>query len=195
MSDASLMPCLARLAQLQQESVDRLAVQQAVQAAVQQHPADARAQLKAVAAQLQLAPAAWRKTPDAARMPALVQGTDDALVGEAWGVLRGQNAQGQWISEWWDDSQRRWQERADAAPPGQAFASFKLSRPYVASRSPVWALIRDEILANRRLLLEAAVGGLMINVVALATSFYSMQVYDRVIPSSAAQTLLVLTLG
>ena len=205
MSDASLMPCLARLAQLQQESVDRLAVQQAVQAAVQQHPADARAQLGAVAAQMQLAPPAWRKTPDAARMPALVQGLNDAAddaaggaVGDersGWGVLRGQNARGQWISEWWDDSQRRWQERADAAPPGQAFASFKLSRPYVASHSPVWALIRDEILANRRLLLEAAVGGLMINVVALATSFYSMQVYDRVIPSSAAQTLLVLTLG
>jgi ATP-binding cassette subfamily C protein LapB len=189
-----LMPCLARLAQLQQESVDRLAVQQAVQAAVRQHPTDARAQLGAVAAQLQLAPPAWRQVPDAARLPALVHGPGDAPGGE-WGVLRGQNAQGQWISEWWDDSQRRWQEHADAAPPGQAFASFKLSRPYVASRSPVWALIRDEILANRRLLLEAAVGGLMINVVALATSFYSMQVYDRVIPSSAAQTLLVLTLG
>ena len=35
----------------------------------------------------------------------------------------------------------------------------------------------------------------MINIVALATSFYSMQVYDRVIPASATQTLLVLTLG
>jgi len=32
-------------------------------------------------------------------------------------------------------------------------------------------------------------------VVALATSFYSMQVYDRVIPANAVQTLLVLTLG
>ena len=189
-----LMPCLARLAHLQQETVDRLAVQQAVQAAVQQHPADGKAQLKAVAVQLQLAPPTWRKAPDAARLPALVHGPDDTPGGE-WGVLRGQNAQGQWISEWWDDTQRRWQERADTAPPGQAFASFRLTRPYVASRSPVWALIRDEILANRRLLLEAAVGGLMINVVALATSFYSLQVYDRVIPTNAPQTLLVLTLG
>jgi ATP-binding cassette subfamily C protein LapB len=197
MSDKSLMPCLARLAQLQQESVDRLAVQQAVQAAALQHPVDARAQLQAVAVQLQLAPPVWRKAPDAARLPALVHGPDNTAGGEwgGWGVLRGQNAQGQWVSEWWDESQRRWQERADAALPGQAFANFKLSRPYVASRSPVWALIRDEVLANRRLLIEAALGGLMINVVALATSFYSMQVYDRVIPSSAAQTLLVLTLG
>ena len=46
-----------------------------------------------------------------------------------------------------------------------------------------------------RLLREAMLGGLMINFVALATSFYSMQVYDRVIPTAAAQTLLVLTLG
>lgn len=197
MSDTSLMPCLARLAQLQQESVDRLAVQQAVQAAALQHPVDARAQLQAVAMQLQLAPPAWRKAPDAARLPALVHEPIDTVgVGWGeWGVLRGQNAQGQWVSEWWDDSQRCWQERADAIRPGQAFASFKLSRPYLASHSPLWALIRDEILSHRRLLLEAALGGLMINVVALATSFYSMQVYDRVIPSSAAQTLLVLTLG
>jgi ATP-binding cassette subfamily C protein LapB len=74
-------------------------------------------------------------------------------------------------------------------------ATFKLSRPYVASQSPVYQLIRDEIFAHRGLLREAVVGGLMINVVALATSFYSLQVYDRVLPTNAAQTLLVLTLG
>ena len=74
-------------------------------------------------------------------------------------------------------------------------ATFKLSRPYLASQSPVYQLIRDEIFAHSKLLREAVIGGLMINVVALATSFYSMQVYDRVIPTNAAQTLLVLTLG
>ena len=189
-----LLPCLARLAQLQHESVDRLAVQAAAEAALTQHANDPKGQLKTVAAQLQVAAPRWLPAPDAARMPALVYALHGEQVGQ-WGVLRGQNAQGQWISEWWDANSQRWQERADVTLPDHAVASFKLSRPYVASQSPVYQLIRDEIFAHRALLREAVIGGLMINVVALATSFYSMQVYDRVIPTSAAQTLLVLTLG
>jgi ATP-binding cassette subfamily C protein LapB len=127
-------------------------------------------------------------------VPALVYARHGEQVGQ-WGVLRGQNAQGQWVSEWWDSATQRWQEHADPALSDHAFATLKLSRPYVASKSQVYQLIRDEIASHRKLLREAVLGGLMINVVALATSFYSMQVYDRVIPTSAAQTLLVLTLG
>ena len=189
-----LLPCLARLGQLQHESVDRLAVQAAAEAALTQYANDPKGQLKTVAAQLQVAAARWLPAPDAARMPALVYALHGEQVGQ-WGVLRGQNAQGQWISEWWDAATQRWQERADASLPDHAVATFKLSRPYVASQSPVYQLIRDEIFSHRKLLREAVIGGLMINVVALATSFYSLQVYDRVIPASAAQTLLVLTLG
>ena len=186
-----LLPCLARLAQLQHESVDRLAVQEAAEAALAQHAHDPREQLGTVATHLQLPPPRWLKAPDAARMPALVF----ALSEGQWGVLRGHNAQGQWVSEWWDATRQRWTERSDAALDDHLLATLKLSRAYVASASPVYQLIRDEILAHRTLLRDAVMGGLMINVVALATSFYSMQVYDRVIPSSAAQTLLVLTLG
>ena len=193
-SAPDLLPCLARLAQLQHESVDRLAVQAAAAAAVTEYANDPKGQLKTVAAQLQVAAPRWLPAPDAARMPALVYSLHGERVGQ-WGVLRGQNAQGQWISEWWDAATQRWQERADASLPDHAVATFKLSRPYLASRSPVYQLIRDEIFAHSKLLREAVLGGLMINVVALATSFYSMQVYDRVIPTNAAQTLLVLTLG
>ena len=189
-----LLPCLARLAQLQHESVDRLAVQAAAEVALSEYAGDPKGQLKTVAAQLQVAAPRWLPAPDAARMPALVYALHGEQVGQ-WGVLRGQNAQGQWISEWWDATSQRWQERADVNLPDHAVATFKLSRPYLASRSPVYQLIRDEIFAHSKLLREAVIGGLMINVVALATSFYSMQVYDRVIPTNAAQTLLVLTLG
>jgi ATP-binding cassette subfamily C protein LapB len=78
---------------------------------------------------------------------------------------------------------------------GYVIAAFRVARPFVASDSPLFQLIRDEILSHRKLLLEAAIGGAMISAVALATSFFSMQVYDRVVPTGAAQTLLVLTLG
>jgi len=43
--------------------------------------------------------------------------------------------------------------------------------------------------------LECAVATITLNFVALATSFYSMQVYDRVVPTGGYSTLWVLTIG
>lgn len=42
---------------------------------------------------------------------------------------------------------------------------------------------------------EGAVATMTLNVVALTTSFYSMQVYDRVVPTGGYSTLWVLTIG
>ncbi|MDZ4126466.1 MAG: ABC transporter transmembrane domain-containing protein [Hydrogenophaga sp.] len=42
---------------------------------------------------------------------------------------------------------------------------------------------------------EGAIATLTLNVIALGSSFYSMQVYDRVLPSQGYQTLWVLTFG
>ncbi len=196
----NLLPSLSRLAQLQQESVDRLALQEAsvaalAMAAQQGQPNDPQLQLKTVAQHLQVPSARWLKAPDAAKLPALLFGLEGAEQEGQWGVLRGQNGQGQWISEWWDVPSNRWLERMDASLPLHGVANFKLSRPYSASDSAVYQLIRDEIFSHRKLLRDAVIGGMMINLVALVTSFYSMQVYDRVIPTAASQTLLVLTVG
>lgn len=188
----NLLPCLARLAQLQHETVDRLALQEAAAAAVL--AGDPREQLKTVTAHLQVRAARWLGAPDPAVTPALIYAHHGEQVGQ-WGVLRGKNAKSQWVSEWWDGERRAWRERADEVLTGHVIAAVKLARPYVASASPVYQLIRDEMLSHGKLIREAIVGGLMINVVALAASFYSMQVYDRVVPTGASQTLLVLTLG
>ncbi|MEY3469407.1 MAG: hypothetical protein RL203_1501, partial [Pseudomonadota bacterium] len=56
-------------------------------------------------------------------------------------------------------------------------------------------LILDELLSHRVILRETVLASLMATFLALGISFFSMQVYDRVIPSSAMQTLLVLTSG
>ncbi len=49
---------------------------------------------------------------------------------------------------------------------------------------------------NRKgIFFEAALGTLILNIIGLATSIYSMQVYDRVIPNNGTQTLWVLTVG
>ncbi|MHB1215672.1 MAG: ATP-binding cassette domain-containing protein [Thiobacillus sp.] len=193
-SAPNLLPCLARLAQLQHEIVDRLALQEAAEAALSAHPNNPQAQLKTVAEHLQTPTPRSLSAPDAAVMPALICAQGGARTGE-WGVLRGKNGQGQWVSEWWDASSARWREQADDTLAGHAIAALKLAKPYVASTSPVYQLIRQEIFSHGKLIREAIIGGLMINLVALAASFYSMQVYDRVVPTGASQTLLVLTLG
>lgn len=53
----------------------------------------------------------------------------------------------------------------------------------------------DALLARRRVFLEAILATVIISLIALAASLYSMQVYDRVIPSHGVDTLWVLTIG
>lgn len=51
------------------------------------------------------------------------------------------------------------------------------------------------IMRRKSMIVDATIATLVINFIALATSIYSMQVYDRVIPRGGIETLLVLTAG
>lgn len=51
------------------------------------------------------------------------------------------------------------------------------------------------ILRRKSMIVDAAIATVAINLIALATSIYSMQVYDRVIPRAGFHTLIVLTGG
>lgn len=192
--NVQLLPCLVRLAQLQSDNLDRLALREAVETAQDKTPEDAKAQIRCITKQLRLPAARWKPEPQLDSAPALLCRIEPYF-GIEWGLLRGKNAQNQWISEWWDKHTSRWVERADDALPDHHAISLKLSQPYVASKSPVFRLILDELLSHRRIIRETVLASLIATVLALAISFFSMQVYDRVIPSSAMQTLLVLTLG
>ncbi|WP_299731049.1 ATP-binding cassette domain-containing protein [uncultured Endozoicomonas sp.] len=56
-------------------------------------------------------------------------------------------------------------------------------------------LFKEQVLANRRVLLEAVFTTLTICILGLITAMYTMQVYDRVVPSKGYSTLWVLTVG
>ncbi len=55
----------------------------------------------------------------------------------------------------------------------------------------VWRAVKS----RRNVFIEAAFATAVVNFITLASSIYSMQVYDRVIPNQGLQTLWVLTLG
>lgn len=184
----NLLPALLRLAALQREAVDRLALQEAVASTVIEDAPQTR--IAKVAAHLQLPAARWRAEPDASDLPALLAGAQGQ-----WGILRARNADGLWIADWLNPETRRWEERSHDGTPADAIATLRLAPPYRATRSPVMRLVLDELLAHKGKLVEGAVGGVLLAVLGILVSFYSMQVYDRVIPTGAMQTLLVLTLG
>ncbi len=53
----------------------------------------------------------------------------------------------------------------------------------------------DEILKHKRVFMMASGASVICNILALASSLYSMQIYDRVIPTHGLETLTTLTVG
>ena len=56
-------------------------------------------------------------------------------------------------------------------------------------------LFIDVILERKRAIIEASLATVLLSVIGLATSLYTMQVYDRVVPRGGFSTLWVLTIG
>ncbi|MBZ6378865.1 hypothetical protein B5C34_10680 [Pacificimonas flava] len=63
------------------------------------------------------------------------------------------------------------------------------------SSETAFAVFRDAFMARKPLIVAAIIATVTINLIAVATSLYSMQVYDRVIPLASYPTLTVLTVG
>lgn len=112
-----------------------------------------------------------------------------------WGVVHSFNAQQQWVQEHWNTTLQAWTEQAHANLQDSLLVKLRCSAPWQVGRSRIWHQILSEFLQEKSALLQAALTGAMINLVALASSLYSMQVYDRVVPTGASQTLWVLTIG
>jgi ATP-binding cassette subfamily C protein LapB len=187
-----LLPCLDRIARLQSTPVEQLDLQEA--AAVLDRPSLSwrmvKKGLSTIARRLGSPKPEWVRRPDPANMPLLAWSSD-----QGFGVLRGQNALGQWIIEAFEAKSQTWQEQACDSLQGFQFTKLTLAKVFRSSNSPVYELIRTEVFSNKKLLFEVILAGFVINIVALATSFYTMLVYDRVVPTGALNTLWVLTIG
>lgn len=71
------------------------------------------------------------------------------------------------------------------------FPAMAEHQGFSRARDIFWSAITR----RKHVLVEAVVATIVINILALATSLYSMQVYDRVIPRGGFATLWVLTIG
>ena len=172
---------LQRLAAAAGRSLDRLQLHQALQ---NFEPALApQAQAQWLCEQLGWPVPAAADAPDPAQLPLLAH---QATTG--WMIVVGRNADGSWLAH------------APAGPQQlQLGAEVLLLRLLAPPASITRQRARDMILTAfwryKPIFLDGALATLLINLVALATSFFSMQVYDRVIPTQGLHTLWMLSLG
>lgn len=79
-------------------------------------------------------------------------------------------------------------------PSGSLFCPIRSSQ-HTDRSSSASQMFKSVAMQQKPVIIYAAIASLSINLLALATSFYSMQVYDRVIPTTGISTLVALSIG
>nr|WP_140627814.1 ATP-binding cassette domain-containing protein [Methylibium rhizosphaerae] len=149
--------------------------------------------IKALFSVMGLSEPAWVAQPAQHLLPMVGH-----VPGKGWGVILGRNARGEWHFE---SARGRFrlgpQAMRSSEPTGSPrFTPMLLQSRHDRSRSDsAESMFRAALLQRWPLFVVAAGAALCANLLALAGSLYSMQVYDRVIPSQGLSTLAVLTIG
>jgi ATP-binding cassette, subfamily C, bacterial LapB len=107
-----------------------------------------------------------------------------------WAVAVSQNADGSWLAQ--PSSGEK--VRIDKGE-GMECVSIPAKVMAAGGQSKSAAIIWQTVRKYRSVFVEALLATFLINLLALVTSIYSLQVYDRVIPHNGYQTLFVLTAG
>ena len=188
----SLMWAIAQAARLQGTEMDRLQLH----AVVTQHASeidnietglhDWNTVLGKLADELDIRLDAPTKQPDPARLPAIVWHPQ-----QGWMLIRSQSANGSWLAQNYVD---QWTEIPSSAEVNCVRMHFANERDKMSDK-PAFQLFKDVFKAHRKPLYEAGVATMLISLVQVVISLYSMQVYDRVIPTKGFSTLAVLTGG
>ena len=123
--------------------------------------------------------------PDAAFLPLLALHPT-----QGWGIIQQLNPQGKWDFKQFDNV---------TAYAGNDFVHSLRVRleeePSKRKQSSFDQLLKKDLKNYRGIVVEAVVASFLINMLALAVSLFSMQVYDRVIPTRSEYTLIILASG
>lgn len=123
--------------------------------------------------------------PDAAFLPLLAY--QKSL---GWGVIDSQTPQGSWTFR--QEDGRTHTQAEDLT----LVLRIRLKEDHVQRRKATFSdLLKSDLTNYRGILFEAVIATFLINMLALAVSLFSMQVYDRVIPTRSEYTLIILASG
>jgi ATP-binding cassette subfamily C protein LapB len=129
---------------------------------------------------------AWSEGSAATRLPAAAIHPDIGAF-----ILHQHTPAGGWLLE--DASGNR---HVTVLPEGALYSEIQASHGTGPNlQRTAGDLFRGALRENRRYFIHAAIASVVINLFGLLTSLYSMQVYDRVIPTQGLSTLYALTAG
>jgi ATP-binding cassette, subfamily C, bacterial LapB len=180
-SSASLAWALQRLAQLQGVALDPLKLEAALR-----HRKQDRIQvsdLRQICDTLSYAAPLELPSPDGAQLPLLC-----CLEDGTWGVLTSHTPQGKWVIAY-AGGMRELDASELASPllrltplPSGGTETFRqtLKRSFRGYRATIW---------------ETIFASIVIGLLSLGASMFSMQIYDRVIPTRSEHTLVILSIG
>lgn len=123
--------------------------------------------------------------PDQAHLPLLC-----CLGGEAWGVVMSREAGGKWLVAF--DGENR---SLDALMLRGKVVWLKPAAVRARGDDGFRAAVKRGLREYRTVIAEAVFASLFIGMISLMISLFSMQIYDRVIPSRSEHTLVILTAG
>ena len=127
----------------------------------------------------------WKAKPNAHAMPMIGVSPTHGLI-----LIHGHRSETQsWLVE---TATARLEQQS--FPQDMRFCSLALSWREKLETGALGVFV-NVLMQYRKPLVYFALASLVINVLALLTSLFSMQVYDRVIPSRGVETLVVLTVG
>jgi ATP-binding cassette subfamily C protein LapB len=111
------------------------------------------------------------------------------LAGRGYRFVYGQASDGAWLAEGPEGRERfmNW-------PEGASFLSVR-APDTMAGASTAKEMFRNIFHADQSWIVQAALASTLASILVLATSLYSMQVYDRVIAQGGVSTLIVLSVG
>ncbi|MFJ2715157.1 ATP-binding cassette domain-containing protein [Pseudomonas sp. NPDC087346] len=135
------------------------------------------------------------QTPDAARLPLIC-----SLENGEWGVIVDLEPSGDWrvlcdSKETLQTTQELAGRSAQVQCGDRRHSGFEAANDEGASSTGFRSQLNMSLREYRGALIEAGIASAVIGLLALATSLFSMQVYDRVIPTRGEYTLFVLAGG
>ncbi|CAN7599793.1 ATP-binding cassette domain-containing protein [Acidovorax sp. LjRoot117] len=178
----SLAWALERLAQLQGVSINVMRLRSAVERPARLGSAP---DVAAVCASLDLSAPVAMDHPDRVMLPLLCQTRSDG-----WGVVVDRDPQQRWVVEFAHGTRP-----VDEAALSQTAMVAMRQRGAAAQSDTFEAVLQHALRQYRGVLVEAALASVFMGLLALAISLFSMQVYDRVIPTRSEYTLIILGLG
>ena len=192
-SKESLAWALRRLAQSQGHRLDGLRLSDAMRAF--QPTVPAVAQLMQATSQMGLERPQWMSEPDAAYLPLL------CITRSGFGVVLDKLPSGQWLVSGVLGEQRLAGEELKGVCALVNMRGSEVGFGYgvlvgnINRFSGFIGHVYKTLRLYRTTIIEACVAGVVMSFLALATSLFSMQVYDRVIPTRSEDTLVILASG